>query len=145
MHLFLLSNQSLNRTLRVLWKRKAHRGPSGASVVSLSNPSHKAAASRNPGSDGDKAPGPTRSTIAIGPMRASVFYRFPADSDAALSRRAVEFSCVMKNKRRKPLRPEDNAKRLIEVLEVNLSHAKDPQLRRRLQAAIDTFKHRAAA
>jgi hypothetical protein len=48
-------------------------------------------------------------------------------------------------KRRRPPQPESNAKRLIAALEQNLKHTRDPQLRLRLQAAIDTFKRRAAA
>jgi hypothetical protein len=53
-------------------------------------------------------------------------------------------SCVMK-KRRRPPQSESNSQRLIAALEQNLKHTRDPQLRLRLQAAIATFKRKAAA
>jgi DNA-binding MurR/RpiR family transcriptional regulator len=48
-------------------------------------------------------------------------------------------------KRRRPPRPESNAKRLNAALEQNLKHARDPALRERLQRAIAALKQRVAA
>jgi hypothetical protein len=49
-----------------------------------------------------------------------------------------------KAKRRPRSTPQQNAERLLAILQANLENARDPALRERLQRAIDNIKKRAA-